>query len=148
MAEMPPDPGQVDTTRGAPRVVSRVNTKTSLRIRTLEESGHRVGVSFRHKMVLAFGLSMLVVGGLTFLGVRGRARADVYSMGQTLYFLLSGTLVKMRQTGYVPLSERLAGAGASAPPAGMDGVLRRALEPDPTARFESMEAMRLAIARL
>jgi HAMP domain-containing protein len=74
-------------------------------------------------------------------------RADVYSMGQTLFFMLTGTLVKMRQTGYVPLAERLV-EGPDAPPPAVDRILARALEPDREGRFESMEAMRRAFAEL
>lgn len=74
-------------------------------------------------------------------------RADVYSAGQTLYFLLAGQVVKFRAAGYVPLSERLAHR-EDRPPSSLDAIVQRALAFDPADRWESCEAFRLALHRV
>jgi serine/threonine protein kinase len=75
-------------------------------------------------------------------------RADVFSAGQTLYYMLAGQVAKLRATGYVSVLERRPEELPEPPPPGIDRVLRRALAADPLERWESCEALREALAEL
>jgi serine/threonine protein kinase len=75
-------------------------------------------------------------------------RADVYSMGQTIYYLLAGQVLKLRNGGYVSVRERRSRDLPDPPPRGIDAVLEQALAQDPQERFRSCEEMREALGRL
>lgn len=75
------------------------------------------------------------------------ARADVYSAGQTLYYLLVGHVSKQRTGGYASVIDRF-GAREDPPPVALDDVLKRALAFEPEDRWPSCEALREELSRI
>jgi tRNA A-37 threonylcarbamoyl transferase component Bud32 len=70
------------------------------------------------------------------------ARADVYSLGCTLYYLLAG---QSPASGISPLSAALANRRRHVPPA-LHGVLDRMTSPEPDRRYQSMKEVEEALA--
>lgn len=79
------------------------------------------------------------------------ARADLFSLGVTLYEALTGDLPFGRGTANEVLARIRAGAPPPptpqrfAPDPALDAIVLRALEPNPDDRFDSAEAMRAAL---
>ena len=71
----------------------------------------------------------------------GDARADVYSLGALLHHLLSGNAPR---ASYRAARRERPGAGISA---GVDRIVARCLQTDPTRRFRSMNEMLAAVER-
>ncbi|MCY1496645.1 hypothetical protein D9M68_305850 [compost metagenome] len=78
-------------------------------------------------------------------GERADGRADQFALAALLYWLLGGTWPEVARphstvSGYAPLAERLPRL-----PEGWDGVLARALAPQPQARYEALSELQRAL---
>lgn len=99
----------------------------------------------------------LVKGNVNFMApeqARGHAvdaRADLFSLGLTLYWCLTGELLYMAPTDYELLLKAAAGPGApewermARLPAPAAALLRRALQPRPEDRFQTAEEFSRAL---
>jgi HAMP domain-containing protein len=76
------------------------------------------------------------------------ARADIFSSGLTIHFMLSGQAPRIRKSGYEPVSRQRPPGLPDPPPPAVDRVLSRAVALDPAARFASCGEFRQALAEL
>lgn len=74
-------------------------------------------------------------------GILLDARSDIYSLGATLYHLISGTKPEQDAREVVPLGSDICSPGVSA-------ILQKAMAPQPEKRYKSAEEMLTAFFRL
>lgn len=74
-------------------------------------------------------------------GILLDVRSDIYSLGATLYHLISGRRPAQRAEEVVPLGPDVCSPGVSA-------ILQKAMAPDPAQRYQTAEEMRLAFLEL
>ena len=74
-------------------------------------------------------------------GAPGNVRSDIYGFAAAIYFALTGSAP--RDASHAPVSELIAGI-----PVGLDDALVRALDEDPSRRFESIDELANALAKV
>jgi Protein kinase domain len=100
----------------------------------------------------------VVKGNVSFMspeqarGLEVDRRADLYSLGLVIFYCLTGSLLYQGETTYELLVKAATGPGPlelariAALPAPCDAILTRALQPDPTRRYQSATEFAAAIA--